>query len=531
MSLAARLGGVLVRAGRRLQGTPSPSGVQRETIPRDTALGNSPAAPASRQVWSLWRAREESRNLSLTSPYWRAFLAWAKAHALGEGRSRLSFPRVGPDQAQRLADVLEWIRDEWTLHQSEPIGARDETLPQLAGHALWHRLVDGDAFLVRYRAGAGRRYQFFGGDALAEEDYLGYRYDVGRRRALGITYDERGRPLYYHFGWGAKFRPLECGWSGATDQVALPERDVLHVRERREDGLQIRTFPHCTAVIDWLNRLGDYYFAFVRGAIRRAAFGLFLEVDPEQVVQSDTALLESSTEVKQAEAMGQEMAARVEQRLAYRYARERAGESFVADPGYKVANPFLPAPSPQEAETLRHMEQVVGGGLRCSIATLIGDYRGANFSGSQQGTLQERETITDLQTELVTSVFDPLYADFWADRWPQALDKFPRVMPEDQVLLVPQHRLRRPAVLEKHRIIPSVLKAFWEGIMTLEETRQELGLPTADLAAIAAQVQADHAMLEGMRPGADAAAPAGENDDEPQDEEEREEERREREGG
>ena len=64
--------------------------------------------------------------------------------------------------------------------------------------------------------------------------------------------------------------------------------------------------------------------------------------------------------------------------------------------------------------------------------------------------------------------------------------------------------------------------------MTLEELRMELGLPTADLAAVAAQVKADHAMLEGVRPDPAGAAPEGEGEG---DAEDREEERREEKGG
>ena len=69
------------------------------------------------------------------------------------------------------------------------------------------------------------------------------------------------------------------------------------------------------------------------------------------------------------------------------------------------------------------------------------------------------------------------------------------------------------------------------GEFTKEQTREyarKLGLPTADLAAIAAQVKADHAMLDGVRPDLAGAAPEGGG--ERQDPEEREEERREEEG-
>lgn len=530
MSVRARIGRALAGLGQRLQ-APTVQDVHARRsrgragfyMPRDQVLGPSPEAPASRQVWELYRAREESRNLSLSSPYLRAFLAWAKVHVVGNGRSSLHFPRIGPEEALRLARPLAEIRDRWAAYQFEAIGARGEPLPRLAAHALWHRLVDGDAFLVRYRAAGGGalRYQLYDGNALADEQYLDHaRGPDGMQRALGITYTPRGLPSRYHFRDGGRYHAVEWTGFGAAGygERPVPAAAVLHVRSKNEDGMQLRSWPWATSSIDWLNRVHDFYGAFVRGMVRRAGIGIYLEQQPELTGGDASHFLDPEKEPVDEEAEAKQATA-IEQRLAYQVSRDQAGESVVADPGYKIANPFLPAASPQEAELIHRLELAVGAGLRCSIPTMLGDYKGANFSGSQQGTLQESETIGDLQWELGETVYGPIFADWLMVEWPTLLVELPELKPEDfpRILQV-IHKLRIPPVLEKHRILPSVIKAFWSGMMTLEETRNSVGLPTADLASVVAQVRADHAALDGMRPasgggGADAGEGRSEGDE------------------
>ena len=100
--------------------------------------------------------------------------------------------------------------------------------------------------------------------------------------------------------------------------------------------------------------------------------------------------------------------------------------------------------------------------------------------------------MNDLQRLLIWGLYDLIYARFFLARWDALLLRFPRVMPEDRPLLAyPDIRLRQYVVLEKHRIIPAVLKAFLRGLYTWGETRDLLGETAADREAFFAEWKAD----------------------------------------
>ena len=525
MSIREKVGRAISDFGERLAtGWRDPAGAgltpedfgARGRGPPDRAIGYTIAPPAARQVWELRRARDESRQLALAQPHFRAFVKWAKVQAVGAGRSRLVFERVTDDDRARLRDPIEYLRDEWRAFHRYPIGGRDETLPQLAGNILHHVLVDGDCFVLPYLEAGRQRYQFYAGDALAEnaQTLVGARRN--RERALGITVDRRGRPTAYHFANRGDFRTLGyLSHLAGSDTLDVRASRVWHMRERRENGQVLRGWPWPVSVISLLSILDQFDEAFIRAATRRAAIGLAVIQDPELVATTAHRRSEPRPVWEQGRTDGESGEALPER--AYQRAMTEAGETFVFDPGYRPADIFPGVPSPQEGVIIERIEKRICGGLRVSLATLLGDYQGQNFSSSQQGTLQEKETVEDLQLVLTEGLYGRVYTRFFLARWNGMLMRFPRLRPEDRVLLAwPELRLRQYVVLEKHRVIPAVLKAFLRGLYTWAEARDLLGESAADRESFFAEWKADMDAL-GIEPGQDdgeGEEPPGADDDE-----------------
>lgn len=486
----------------------------------------STAPPATRQTWELWRLRTESRNLSRTSPFLAAYLAWARVQALGNGRSRLHFPRLDADRTRRLESAIKAIRAEWQAFAQMEYGSRGETTTELAAHALHHRIVDGDCFLLPYRAGGLQRADFHPGDALAEQELFLARMR-SPNRALGITYDARGRPKTYHFGHEGRYRPIGI-WSltGEIDPVDVPASRVWHVRDRRGDGTALRSEPVATPAMDDLQRITEIDTAFVRACALRASWGLVTQRRQEDTVGRLAAGAAGGAQTIHDLAAGQDGQAQQEQRQPeYRRGVERSGETVTLEDGYETANPYSPHPGSEEAKQITRIEERICASLRVSRMTLMGIYSGANFSSSQQATLQEREQIAELQLSLIRNVHQPIWRRFFRANWFRWLATLPGLMPEDEMaLLYCEHQLRRPTILEIHRVIPAVEKAFVGKLLTWAEARAELGKETADLESVAAEIDYWHERL-GV-----AAEPADDEDEADVDDEADRERKKEEEG-
>ena len=69
------------------------------TVTRDRAMQPTDAPPGARQIWELWRVRNESRDLELRSPIWGGYCLYARVQAIGHDFSRLHYrspdPRTG----------------------------------------------------------------------------------------------------------------------------------------------------------------------------------------------------------------------------------------------------------------------------------------------------------------------------------------------------------------------------------------------------------------------------------------------------
>ena len=531
MSVRGAVGGWLSRAGARLQGGVAEQRVAEQSraineqgppYNLDRPVGNTEAAPASRQVWELRTARIASRNLAEGSPHLRAFLEWALVHVTGAGETRLHWPRARG--MERLRAAQEWLRDEWLAFQGRPYGARGETVPVLGQQILTTMLRDGDAFAIPYweRGTTGarrRRLQVYPGDALAEVEYSGgvsvRTGGDGPYRALGITYDERGRPVTYHFGHGGRVQPV--GWGGyasEVDQVPVPARRVWHFLDSaRIDPQTLRCLPWATAALDPISRLDEYDRAFIRAALTRASIGLALVKDSEKTAVGGAAL----TAAERAAAAGGEGGA-IRETPLYRERQRRAGNVLEIAEGYTTANTYPGSPNAQEALHLERVEKRICGALGVSLSTLFGDYKGQNFSASQQGTLQEKEKVKRLQRLLVRVYYARVYQGFFAPRWPVMLVMFPGLMAEDEApLRNPMLRLPQYVALEKQRMIPAVIAAFLNGLLTYAESRDQLGESIADIEAVMAQVKEDHKALGITIAGAAGGAtmpPAGDSGDE-----------------
>ena len=449
-------------------------------LARGRTIGYSNATPRSRQTWELHRARDVSRQLALTSPHWRAFIKWMEGQAFGKKPSGLTFPRMPKDGRQRLDGAVRDIRQRWREHHYETIGMRGENLLYLRANILYHRLVDGDCFIIPRPGPDGRpRYQFFPGDSLAETtiNYGSYR---APSRALGIETDVWGKPTRYFFSFQARARPVGwLSWSGEVDPVAVPAENVWHFRERFEDDSLLRSYPWCTAAIDYIKMLHEYRQAFVTAAVARARIMVFLETHPElgafagpdpddQLSLAGMASGDDSTPA-QAERFWEDEEGEI-------------GEIMRLRPGYRATRMDPGHPTQNEYMELGRMEEAVCAALRTSPMALLARYSGVSFSSAQAAGGQERSSVEGFQAWIAMAFLDPVYRAWLAAEWPSLMMTHDLRAEDYETFLHAAHSFKAYQPLEKHRIIKAVLEAWQGGLYTMAEAVMELGLDGSDIA-------------------------------------------------
>ena len=165
------------------------------------------------------------------------------------------------------------------------------------------------------------------------------------------------------------------------------------------------------------------------------------------------------------------------------------------------------------------LEHRVCGALRTSPAVLLGNLKGVSFSAGQLSVQQDRQGIEDLQMILTQQFDGPIYRDFLMRRWVNLMGEFGELKPDDRdTLLYPTIRLRSYQILDKAKMISSLLEAWNAGAITYSELRSELGMSGADANEVIAQWQEDRRRL-GLPdvPTSGAAQASGPSDDDKDD--------------
>ena len=492
-------------------------------VPRNRPIGYTIAPPAARQIWELHKIREESRQLSLTNPYLRAYVEWCKVHVIGTKPIPLALDIPREHRARLRKAAREWRR-RWRRHQRFPVGSRGQNLSELEAQALYHTIVDGDCFIVPYAGAMGRRqYQLYAGDALAEQSHIPAIGSMpgARQRALGVDVDDRGNPIAYRFGSGARYGNLGyTSYQSELNVKTIDARRVWHVMDRRMDGTTVRGWPKISAAFDSLARVDEAFDAFIRSMIRRASIGLALSRDPELTEQpqlddgDDPDSRFVYEDASRATAGVDGVRGTDESVAAYQEAEANAGDLLILDPGYRSETISTGSPSPQETLMVQTIERRICGALRTSPMTLLGDYRGVSYSAGQLERQEARETAADMQDMIDRGVHGRAYHDYYYRAWPRILMEYPEVEPSDRdIFRYPEHVYPRLSVVELSKVIPSVVKAFEAGLLDLVASRRELGQVTPDVEdTIAEWLEQREAMREGQ-----AEPPAGDEEGEDED--------------
>ena len=449
----------------------------------DKPIASTRAPPGARQQWQLYRAREASRDLELTSPMFGGYVRFVRIQCLGGDPARLQFDRLTRQQAARLEEPIRHLRRQWArMQMMRGVGGTGRSIHQMAGSALHHVDVDGDCFLTA-RMVAGRRvWDLHPGDALAEGQY---RAGFGGRRGnrqLGIEVDAYGLPVRYFFRHGGTLAPLNVEYSTfggqGGDATAISAGRVQHIRDLSGEVTAVRGWPRCTAVVEDIARLDEWYSALVRGATTRAAIGLALK-RMEGMGAAD--VFGTPDDMGAAPPDGEGELTR-ERLPRYQEFVRNAGSVMELDPGWEVQNIQSPAPTAQESAAIGMLERRVCAALRTSPATLLGDYKAMSFSGGQLAHLQERQAIEDRQMMLANQFYTPVYKDWLSARWLEFVAMFPAVVPADMdALLYPQFRLRKYQVLDKAKMVKPIMEAWQAALITYPEARQELGFIGVDV--------------------------------------------------
>jgi len=468
------------------------------TVNRDRVLDATIAGPAQRQVWQLHRAREESRDLEIRRAIWSAFVRWVRVQALGGDLCRVMFDLAADDKA-RLAPALERIRRDWLAFQRIPgLSGTGQTIHQLAGSVLHHKLVDGDCFL-RGRRKMGRRvWDLYPGDALAEHEHQ-VASGSGENRRLGIVTDDWNSPIAYMFG--ERGRVVRQSWGiygGGTLRVSADR--VTHIRDRSGEVTAVRGWPRCTSVIEDIARLEEWYGALIRSAELRAAIGLALERDWQLGTSDPGGDLAPGEFARSVESSYTTDSSATDGRGPLRPYQEfaaRGGTVIELEPGFKPFNISTGTPTQQEAQFVSMLIMRVCGALRVTPSTLFGDYTQFSFSSGQLAHQQERQGIEDEQQVLTDQFYPVIFRDFLLARWVGYIGEFPGLMPDDLKLLGAARRfvLRKYQVIDKGRLIGPILKSFEAGVLTYDEVRAELGYAGANADEVIEQWKADRRAL------------------------------------
>ena len=483
---------------------------------RDRPIGYTQAPTPARQIWELRRLREESRQQSLVSPHFVAFLEWAKCVVCGQEPFGLRFPEMPRGERERLRDPARALRDEWRRYQEAEIGMRDETLAELVGQVQDWMLVDGDSFIMPLMQSDGTwRYMSYPGDALAETSHhpgaIGH--SAQPQRALGYEVDEWGRAIRYFFGQRARFRSIGyTSYVSDIDAMAVDARHVWHVRERRRHGWSLRGWPRITAAFDYLARIKEFDEGVIRSIIRRAAAGIALQREMGatfgELDRDDEADLRDLSD----DPIGGESGHTDQAVPRYQESVARAGEILELAPGYKAVRIETGVPSPAEQAIAKMFENRIAAALGVSYMTLSGDYSGTSFSGGQLGLMGDRRTAEDLQGRARRQVIGRIYRQHWLARvWIDLLMRYPRLRPDDfRIFAGARHTMPRMPVLEKSKILAAAGKAFGDGVIDLVAARAEAGYPTDDVEAVIEEWREQRDMLG---PTTAAAAPVSDDDD------------------
>ena len=500
------------------------------TVNRDQVLTATIAPPGARQQWQLYRVREESRDLELRSPIWGGYVRFARIQTLGWEPARLQFDRMTDEQRGRLVEAVRWIRREWRRFQTLPgVFGTGQTVHQGAGSALHHIDVDGDCFVTRRFVQSRRVWDLHPGDALAEASFrTGGMGRAQGNRQLGIEVDGYNRPTRFYFRNGGLIAPLNVEYSSFGRQgggTPFPANKVIHLRDRSGEVTAVRGWPRCTTVVEDIARLDEWYSALVRSATLRASIGLALEREqaygsPADLTGGSFAPGDFARSLGEGAASDGEAEAGRSRKAAYQEFAARSGMIWELEPGFKPHNVATGAPTAQEAQSIGMLERRVCAALRTTPATLLGDYAGLSFSGGQLGVIQERQAIRDRQMILSQQFYGPVFRDFLMARWVRLMGEHPELMPADlEALLYPTVRLKPYEILDKAKIIKSVLEGFAAGAMTYAEMRAELALSTDDIDEVISEWKSDRKKL-GLpeTPAQGGAKMPGDKDDGDEDE-------------
>ena len=490
------------------------------TVNRDRAIEATNAPPGNRQIWQLHRAREECRDLALRSGVLAAWLKWARDNAVGDEPARLKFTRFSKDQSARLAEPARYLQREFMRHQLIPgIGGRGQTVHQMAGQVLYHVLIDGDCFVRRRRGDGGRVWDLMPGDALAEsQTTMGSR--GGKNVTLGVETDRYGKPIAYHVGEGGspRFNWNYAPYASSTNAERVLAKHILHIRDRSAESTAARGWPWPTAVIGLIAREDEWLEALARAATLRASIGLALQ-NKDGYGEED---LGEDPYEDRTRSVGEETAEGSADQFSggevrpYQEFAAKAGSMMKIEAGWELVNIDTGSPTSNEIEGIATVLRLISSALRCSPATLFGDYKSISFSSAQAAHIQERQGIEYMQMILANQYYSPLYADWLLPRWTNVVAEFPEIDPVEDfdALLNPTMVLRKYPVVDKGRLVKPMMEGFNQGILDLAEVRAELGYSGVDLESFIERWK-EHRRALGLpeTPTEKNAAPPGDKDD------------------
>lgn len=425
-----------------------------------TAGFGSGGGSVDRDVYgSLKTVRQRSRWLSYNNDYVRRWLAMCETHIVGPNgfalQVRALFPDGTLDEVGNTAVESAFWR--WARRGSCDVTGR-LSLRDVLRVAARAAARDGEVLIRKVYGTAAGNAELFALQVI-DIDRLDHEKNLILRNGnvikMGVEVNSVGRPVAY---WLKRRHPGEdlpsATLPGGEERVPADQIYYLGIVERPE---QTRSLPWIVSALLRLKHLGAYEEAAVVAAnIGAAKMGFFVTPDGDGAGFADAT--DASGEYVQEATPGH-------------FGVLKEGTSFETfDTNY---------PHEQFGTFVKASLRGIASGINVSYNSLANDLEGVNYSSLRAGVLEERDGWMTLQSWLIETLLEPMFADWLSAALlagtvkttrgaPIGVDKFDKFN-------VPQWQGRRWQWVDPLKDVQANIEAINAGLKSRREVIQEQG--------------------------------------------------------
>lgn len=325
----------------------------------------------------------KSRELAKNNDFIIGYLNLLQRNIIGHNGFRLQLKARNSDGSIDVVgnDIIETLWNEFQRkgNVSATMSGRD-----LAILIMRTLVIDGEVFLHKIKDGKfGYRYELI--DTL-DVDFMFNQMNLpnGEKIVMGIKLDKNNKPISY-FIKDSHHTDYYCN---SCRRIEVPADEIIHIFRPYFVG-QCRGYTMLSSVILNLNQLDGYVEAEVVGARLAACNQAFL-------VQTNA----GGDLLEEADVQGQ---------LFQEYS---PGTIRYLPNGFDIKAFNSTHPNSNFGGFLKSCLRSISNAIGVSYNKATSDYEAVNYSSLRESQLEDRMTYRELQTFLVESYMDEMYANF-----------------------------------------------------------------------------------------------------------------------